>query len=82
MTRPKTLTGIFGRVSSKCVNVVYAGSPMYLQNSDIVKYIRILFSHLLIETLGSVIKNKFGINSELIFYYSHSIVALGLGDMS
>ena len=46
MTRPKTLTGIFGRVSSKCVNLVYAGSPMFLQNSDIVKYIRILFSHL------------------------------------
>ena len=32
MTRPKTLTGIFGRVSSKCVNLVYAGSPMFLQN--------------------------------------------------
>lgn len=32
MTRPKTLTGIFGRVSSKCVNLVYAGSPIFLQN--------------------------------------------------
>ena len=25
MTRPKTLTGIFGRVSSKCMSLVYAG---------------------------------------------------------